>query len=156
MLLAELQLELRDMIHDLFNYISISVVILFPRIFGANRLLLQPKSTKMVAHLSGKAFTSTAPPALISQAGAQSASSGIFEAWESRDLKSLAAICEGMLGEEPQIFFSKHSSRSKKGTWGIHCFECQLDLCALTRMSQISGLQLLLDLGFGSAGDTPI
>lgn len=70
----------------------------------------------MVAHLSGKAFTSTAPPALISQAGAQSASSGIFEAWESRDLESLAAICEGKLGEEPQMFFflSTHPDRKKE------------------------------------------
>lgn len=87
-------LDLRYMIHD-FNYMSIRVVILFPRILGANRLLLQPKSTKMakmVAHLSGNAFTSTVPPALISQAGAQSASSGIFEAWESRDLKGLAPM----------------------------------------------------------------
>lgn len=91
----------------------------------------------MVAHLSGKAFTSTVSPALISQAGAQSASSGIS------DLKSLAPMCEGKLGEEPQSFFflSTHlhlkeiSKRSvKKGTWDIHCFECQLDLCALTRM----------------------
>ena len=79
-----------------------------------------------VPRLSGKAFTSTVSPALISQAGAQWLTShfpcglqddtaefrggsfiGLFFGLESRDLKSLPTDAKevGKSGEEPHMFF---------------------------------------------------